>query len=92
MANIVVYEKVKDHAKWLKVFQKDAPNRKGSMGGTIYQLIEDPNRHYIVYEWSDREVSNFMNLVGTPMMKKVFEEAGVLEQTFKVCSSTKFEK
>lgn len=92
MANVVVYERVKDHAKWLKAFQNDAPNRKGSMGGTIYQLAEDPNKHYIVFEWDDKEVSNFMNLTKTPMMKKVFEEAGVLEQTFKLCSPSKFKK
>jgi hypothetical protein len=31
--------------------------------------------------------------MGTPRMKKVFEEAGVTEQTFKLCSPIiKFEK
>ena len=93
LTHVIVHERVKDHAKWLKGFQNDAVNRKGSMGGVIYQLGEDPNQHYIVFEWDDEAVLDFMNLMGTPRMKKVFEEAGVAEQTFKLCSPIiKFEK
>jgi hypothetical protein len=93
LTQVIVHEKVKDHAKWLKGFQNDAVNRKGSMGGVIYQLVEDPNQHYIVFEWDDEAVLDFINLMETPMMKKVFREAGVIEQTFKLCSpTTKFEK
>ncbi len=91
MVNVVVYERVKDHAEWLKVFNGDAPNRKGSKGGTILQFEGDPNKHYIVFEWSDKEAHDFANLAKTPEMQKVFKKAGVLEHTIQVCSpSIKF--
>ena len=87
LINIVVYERVKDHAKWLKGFNADAPNRKGSMGGTILQFDGDPNRHYIVFEFSDKEAHDFVNFAKTPIMQKVFKDAGVLEQTVQLCST-----
>jgi hypothetical protein len=92
LVNVVVYERVRDHARWLEGFRKDAPNREGSMGGFIYQLKDDPNKHYIVFEWDDKGAADFINITKTPQMKKVFDDAGVLEQTFKLCSSIKFEK
>ncbi len=85
MINVVVYEKVKDHAKWLEGFNADAPNRKGSMGGTILQFDGDPNRHYIVFEFSDKGAHDFVNLAKTPTMQKIFKDAGVLEQTMQLC-------
>ncbi len=93
MINVVVYERVKDHAEWLKGFNADAPNRKGSMGGTILLFEGDPNRHYIVFEFSDAEAHDFVNFAKTPTMQKVFKDAGVLEQTMQLCSKAiKFEK
>jgi quinol monooxygenase YgiN len=93
MINVVTYERVKDHAEWLKVFKEDAVNRKGSMGGVIMQVEGDPNRHYIVFEWSDKEAHDFANFAKTPEMQKVFKKAGVLEQTIHLCSSSiKFSK
>ena len=88
MIKMVVYEKVKDHAKWLKGFNADAPNRKGSMGGTILQFDGDPNRHYIVFEFSDEGAHDFFNFAKTPIGQKVFKDAGVLEQTIQLCSAT----
>src|SRR5512136_3358648 len=88
LINIVVYEKVKDHATWLKGFNVDAPNRKGSMGGTILQFDGDPNRHYIVFEFSDEGARNFINFAKSPTGQKVFKDAGVLEQTIQLCSTT----
>jgi len=88
LINVVVYEKVKDHAKWLKAFNADAPNRKGSAGGTILQFDGDPNRHYIVFEFSDEGAHDFFNFAKTPTGQKVFKDAGVLEQTIQLCSAT----
>jgi hypothetical protein len=88
LINIVVYEKVKDHAAWLRAFNADAPNRKGSMGGTILQFDGDPNRHYIVFEFSDKGAYDFVNFAKSPTMQKVFKDAGVLEQTIQLCSKT----
>ena len=88
MINIVVYEKVKDHVTWLKGFNADAPNRKGSMGGTILQFDGDPNRHYIVLEFSDEGAQDFVKFAKSPTGQKVFKEAGVLEQTIQLCSKT----
>ena len=79
MASVVAYEKVKDHAQRLKAFKNDVPNRKGSMGGTIYQLKDDPNKHYVVFEWDDKEAANFRNFTKTPTMKRFSDDAGVLE-------------
>ncbi len=88
MINVVVYEKVRDHVLWLKAFNADAPNRKGSMGGTILQFDGDPNRHYIVFEFSDEGAHDFINFVKSPIGQKVFKDAGVLEQTIQLCSRT----
>jgi hypothetical protein len=88
LINVVVYEKVKDHATWLKAFNADAPNRKGSMGGAILQFDEDPNRHYIVFEFSDEGARDFVKFAKSPTMQKVFKDAGVLEQTVQLCSTT----
>jgi hypothetical protein len=88
LINIVVYEKVKDHAVWLKGFNADAPNRKGSMGGTILQFDGDPNRHYIVFEFSDDGAQGFVKFAKSPTGQKVFKDAGVLEQTIQLCSKT----
>jgi hypothetical protein len=88
LINVVVYEKVKDHATWLKAFNADAPNRKGSMGGTILQFDGDPNRHYIVFEFSDEWAKDFISFAKSPVGQKVFKDAGVLEQTIQLCSTT----
>ncbi len=88
MINVVVYEKVKDHAAWLKGFMADAPNRKGSMGGTILQFDGDPNRHYIVFEFSDEGAQDFLNFTKSSTAQKIFKDAGVLEQTIQLCSRT----
>ena len=85
LTNVVVYERVKDHAKWLKGFNADAP-RWESMGGTILQFDGDPNRHYIVFEFSDKEAHDFVNFAKTPIAQKVFKDAGVLEQTVQLCT------
>jgi hypothetical protein len=93
LVHVVIYEKVKDHAKWLKGFNGDAPNRKGSKGGMIVQFDEDPNKHYIIFEWSEKEARDFLKFSKTPDMQKVFKEAGVVEQTIQLCSSgIKFDK
>ncbi|MGD0803733.1 MAG: hypothetical protein ABSA11_06635 [Candidatus Bathyarchaeia archaeon] len=93
MVHVVVYERVKDHARWLKTFDGDAPHRNGSKGGVILQFEKDHNKHHIVFEWSDEEANDFVDFVKTPEMQKVFTEAGVLEQTIQVCSpSTIFSK
>ncbi|MGD0804629.1 MAG: hypothetical protein ABSA11_11225 [Candidatus Bathyarchaeia archaeon] len=86
MVHVVIYEKVRDHSKWLKTFTGDAPNRKGSRGGEILQFDNDPNKHYIIFEWSDVEAHDFADFAKTPEMQKVFKEAGVLEQTIQICS------
>ena len=86
LINIVVYERVKDHAKWLRGFNADAPNRNGSMGGTILQFDGDPNRHYIVFEFSDEGAQDFVKFAKSPTGQKVFKDAGVLEQTIQFCS------
>jgi hypothetical protein len=88
LINIVVYEKVKDHVAWLKGFNADAPNRKGSRGGTILQFDGDPNRHYIVLEFSDEGAQDFVKFAKSPTGQKVFKDAGVLEQTIQLCSKT----
>lgn len=88
LINVVVYEKVKDHATWLKGFNADAPNRKGSMGGTILQFDGEPNRHYIVFEFSDEGAQGFLSFAKSPAGQKVFKDAGVLEQTIQLCSTT----
>ena len=88
LINIVVYEKVKDHDMWLKGFNADAPNRKGSMGGKILQFDGDPNRHYVVFEFSDEGAHAFVKFAKSPTMQKVFKDAGVLEQTIQLCSKT----
>jgi hypothetical protein len=66
LINIVVYEKVKDHAAWLKGFNADAPNRKGSMGGTLMQFDGDPNSHYIMFEFSDEGAQDFVKFAKSP--------------------------
>ena len=92
MTTIVVYERVKDHSKWLEGFKADAHNRKGSNGGRILQFDDDPNRHYVVFEWSGKEANDFVEFAKTPTMQKVFKDAGVLEQTIRLCSpSIKFD-
>ena len=88
LINIVVYEKVKDHDTWLSGFNADALNRKGSMGGKILQFDGDPNRHYIVFEFSDEGAQEFVKFAKSPTMQKVFKDAGVLEQTIQLCSKT----
>ncbi len=88
MINVIVYEKVKDHDKWLKAFNADAPNRKGSMGGTIHQFDGDPNRHYIVFKFSDQGAHDFLNFTKSPTGQKIFKDAGVLEQTIQLSSTT----
>jgi hypothetical protein len=79
---------VRDHATWLKAFNADAPNRTGSLGGTILQFDGDPNQHYIVFEFSDEGVQDFVNFAQSPTGQKVFKDAGVLEQTIQLCSTT----
>jgi hypothetical protein len=88
LIKVVVYEKVKDHAMWLKGFNADAPNRKGSMGGTILQFDGDPNRHYIVFNFSDEGAHDFVKFAKSPNGQKVFKDAGVIEQTIQLCSTT----
>ena len=88
MINVVVYEKVKNHATWLKGFNADAPNRRGSMGGTILQFDGDPNRHYIVFAFSDEGAQDFVRFAKSPTGQKIFKNAGVLEQTIQLCSKT----
>ena len=88
MTTIVVYEKVKDHDKWLDGFNADAHNRKGSEGGRILQFDDDPNSHYVIFEWSEKEASEFVEFIKTPTMQKVFKDAGVLEQSFTLCSTS----
>jgi hypothetical protein len=88
LIKVVVYEKVKDHATWLKGFNADAPNRKGSMGGTILQVDKDRNRHYIVFDFSDEGAKDFVKFAKLPAGQKVFKDAGVLEQTTQLCSTT----
>ena len=88
MINIVIYEKVKDHATWLKGFKVDAANRKGSMGGTILQFDGNPNRHYIVFEFSDEGAQGFVNFSKSPTGQKVFKDVGALEQTIQLCTTT----
>jgi hypothetical protein len=93
LITIVVYEKVKDHVKWLEGFKADAHNRKGSKGGRILQFDGYPNRHYVILEFSDKEAHEFAEFAKTPTMQKVFKDAGVLEQTIQLCpTSIKFDK
>jgi hypothetical protein len=72
----------------VKSVQRGCPNRKGCMGGTILQFDGDPNRHYIVFEFSDEGAQAFVNFAKSPTGQKVFKDAGVLEQTIQLCSIT----
>jgi quinol monooxygenase YgiN len=85
LTHIIVHEKVRDHAKWLEGFNRDAFHRTGSRGGVIYQIEGNPNEHYIVYDWEDKAAKDFLALAKSPEMQKVFRDAGVLEQEFTVC-------
>ncbi len=51
-------------------------------------LGRDPNRHYIVFEFSDEGAQNFINFAKSPTGQKVFTDAGILEQTIQLCSTT----
>jgi len=86
LVHVVIYENVRDHSKWLKTFNGDAPNRKGSRGGEILQFENDTNKHYVIFEWSDEEAHDFADFAKTAEMQRVFREAGVLEQTIQICS------
>ena len=93
MITIVVYEKVSDHTKWLEGFNADADHRKGSMGGRILVFDEDPNKHYVILDFTDEGGREFLNRTKTPEMQKVFKDAGVIEQTIQPCSKAiKFNK
>ena len=48
MVHVVICEKVRDHAQWLKAFNDGAANRKGSRGGVILQFEDDPRAHALV--------------------------------------------
>ncbi len=85
MTHVIVHEKVKDHAKWLEGFNRDAFHRTGSRGGVIYQVEGHPNEHYIVYDWDDQAAKDFLAITKSPEMQKVFQEAGILEQEFTIC-------
>ncbi len=85
MTYVIVHEKVRDHAKWLEGFTRDAFHRTGSRGGAIYQVEGNANEHYIMYDWNDKEAREFLALTKSPDMQKVFRDAGVLEQEFIIC-------
>jgi len=94
MFNVIVREKVKNHEKWLKGFNEDASNRKGSLGGTIFQLDKDPNQHYIIFEWEDRKnLDSFLKFLESDAMKPILEKAGVVEHEHYACEKVaKFKK
>ena len=94
MLNVIVREKVKNHEKWFKGFNEDASNMKGSLGGTIFQLDEDPNQHYIIFEWEDRKnMDSFLKFLESDAMKLILEKAGVVEHEHYACEKvTKFKK
>jgi hypothetical protein len=58
------------------------------MGGIILQFDGDPNRHYIVFEFSEEGAHDFVKFANSPAGQKVFKDAGVLEQTIQLCSIT----
>jgi hypothetical protein len=58
------------------------------MGGKILQFDGEPDKHYIVFEFSDEGAHEFVNFARSPTMQKVFKDAGVLEQSIQLCSKT----
>jgi hypothetical protein len=70
LINLIVYEKVKTHDKWLRDFNADTHNRNGSTGVTLLQFEGDLDRHYIVFEFSGTGIMTSLTLTSRRLSRR----------------------
>jgi len=78
MIYVLIRHKVQDFASWKKIFDQHSATRKkfGSLGGKLFQTIDDPNEVVLLLKGNDlQRVRDFMASVH---LKKTMGEAGVL--------------
>ncbi len=80
MAQLFVYHKVEDYAKWRKVFDEMDPTRR-SMGETalrVFHTTASPNDIVIITEWGTADQARLY--AQSPGLKEAMQKAGVISQ------------
>lgn len=78
MAHLIVHHKVENFAKWKPFFDNHTSYRleNGSLGGKVFQSINDPNEVFVLLEWDN--LINANRFIQSDQTKLVMKEAGVV--------------
>lgn len=79
MVYVLVRHKLKDFEKWKHYFDGHANVRKkgGSIGGRVFQNIDNPNEAIVIFKWDT--IENARKFTESDELKQRMKEAGVTE-------------
>ena len=80
MATLIVHHKVKDYAKWRKIFDDHNETRRefGSTGFQVFQSASDPNDVTAIMDWPSVDAAKAF--AASDSLKEAMKEAGVASQ------------
>lgn len=78
MAHFLVHHKVEDYKTWKSVFDAHSSLRSeaGSLGGKIFQSINNPNEVFTLLEWDS--LANAQKFAQSDSIKEAMKKAGVV--------------
>lgn len=78
MPYLLVRHKVKDYLLWKLEFVEHAGTRKatGSLGGMLFQSLDDPNEIVVLMQWED--LASARAFMASAELREAMERAGVL--------------
>lgn len=81
MVYLLIKHKVKDYSKWKPGFDEYGSTRKekGSKGGMLLRISEDPNDVVVLLEWDN--IENARRFTQSEGLKNKMEELGVIGKT-----------
>ena len=78
MSHFLVHHKVEDYKTWKSVFDAHSSLRSeaGSLGGKIFQSINNPNEVFTLLEWDS--LANAQKFTQSDSIKEAMKKAGVV--------------
>lgn len=78
MSHLLIHHQVEDYNKWKPFFDDNAGDRAehGSMGGSVFRSVDNPNDLFILLEI--KSVENAKKFTQSDSLKEAMKKAGVI--------------
>ncbi len=78
MPVLIVDHQLNDFDEWIAVFKENPPPSFGSW--KLLRGSDDPNRVYVIQEYSESQLEELKDFVGSNRMKAVFEKVNAMSK------------